>query len=605
MPFGTTFLSRLDTATGCGAWPTVPIAQRCSAWASSSVLAAFARCASSVAVRSSPPQYCRFRISSGGSSPTSPVGLVVPAPMVPHRHVPAGPVRIEPVGPVRKQDVCHLVRVPRRHLHLVRHGPLGLQAPLDGLQAQVDAHFPPIIPHQLQADPLRRLEVDELQRDDQRRPVRVFPQPVTIDIEKAELVQQLARIVRVIANMRLAEAFLVPAARPVRGHLARRALAEVDDLVHLVAVDGVGQRADEAPLALAPHQVAVLEVVVVVVRLDGHVRDVQPAPDVYLVDALSLAELEQRYERGLKRVGSEVELAGSGLESDDLRALEQNDHVHRVDVRQLVAGGVYLEVVRVALQAQLGWGSLHCPEGTQRGDLRGVLVAPASQLVEHGHPGDVVLLLHQRIEFVPVPVRRVVVLQEVHGIDEVAAEEGEVVGEHRVRLREHVLKGQVVDGDELRSAHGDVRQRLHLRIQPVMVEPEHEVLGGQRMAVGPLDPGAQADRRDAAVFAHAPGFREVGQYITQVRRNRQRVLPGKELPAVPERNAGLAAVLADALVGMADEGVVGKALLHGRKTPAVEQRALGKLRDAEFARGLRRSEPLRRHPPCVGFSLRG
>ena len=532
--------------------------------------------------------------------PEFPVALVVPSPVVPHRHVPAGPMRIEPVRPVGKQDVRHLVRVPRRHLHLVGHGPFGLQAPLDGLEAQVDANFAPIVPHQFQADPLGRLEIYELEGDDQRRPVRVFAQAVAVDVQQAEFVQQRAGVVRIVANMRLGEAFLVPAARRVHRHLARRSTAEVDDLVHLIAVDRVGERADEAPLALAPYQVPVLEVVVVVVRLYGHVGDVQPAPDVHLVDALPLAELEQGYVRRIKRVADEVELAGGGLERDHLRVLEHDDHIHRVDVRQLVARGIYFEVVGVAFQAQLGGRALHRPERAQGGYARGVLVAPSAQLVEHGHPADVTLLLHQRVEFVPVPVRRVIVLQEVHRIDEVAAEEGEVVGEHRVRLREDVLEGQVIDRDELRSAHGDVRQRLHFRVQPVVVEPEHEVVGGQRRAVGPLDPGTQADRRDAAVFAHAPGLRQVGQDVAQVRGNGQRVLPGEELPPVPKRDARLAAVLADTLVGVADEGVVRQAIRHRRKVPAVQDRALRELRDAEFARGLRRGEPLRRHICCEG-----
>ena len=130
-------------------------------------------------------------------------GLVVPPPMIPHRHVPAAAVRIEPVRPVRKQDVRHLVRVPRCHLHLVCLGPFRLQAPLDCLEAQVDANFPPVVPHQLQADPLRSLEINELEGDDQFRPVGVFAQAVAVDIEKAELVQQCAGVVRVVPDMRL------------------------------------------------------------------------------------------------------------------------------------------------------------------------------------------------------------------------------------------------------------------------------------------------------------------------------------------------------------------------------------------------------------------
>ena len=116
------------------------------------------------------------------------------------------------------------------------------------------------------------------------------------------------------------------------------------------------------------------------------------------------------------------------------------------------------------------------------------------------------------------------------------------------------VKSSIVD--ELRAPHEPVCHRRDIRIQPHMVQPEHEIIGGQRCAIGPLDARAQADSRDSAVFANAPGFGQVGQDVAQVRRDRQRMFPVEELPGVPERDARRAAVLADCPVRLDDDGIV-------------------------------------------------
>ena len=229
---------------------------------------------------------------------------------------------VEPIRHEREEYVGHLVRVPERHLHLVRLGALRLQASFHRLQAHVDADLPPIVAHQFHGDLLGRLEVEILEDDGQLRAVRVLTQAVAVHVVESKFVQERPRVVRVVADMRLGKTFLVPAARRVRRHLARHAASEVDHLVHLIPIDGMRESPDETPLALAPQQVPVLRVVVVVVGLDRHVADVHTVPDVNLVQPLHLAEFEQRNVLGLERKRGEIELTRRRLEGDHRRVLE-------------------------------------------------------------------------------------------------------------------------------------------------------------------------------------------------------------------------------------------------------------------------------------------
>ena len=87
--------------------------------------------------------------------------------------------------------------------------------------------------------------------------------------------------------------------------------------------------------------------------------------------------------------------------------------------------------------------------------------------------------------------------------------------------------------------------------------------------------------------------------------------PVEKVPDIPEGDPRLAAVLADALVGMADDRIVWQAVPDRRKVPAIQVRALGKTCDVEFARGLRRGRTtpaaylLRGVPPRAALSCEG
>ena len=115
--------------------------------------------------------------------------------------------------------------------------------------------------------------------------------------------------------------------------------------------------------------------------------------------------------------------------------------------------------------------------GAQGGYLHGPFVAPAAQRHHQRHPADEALVLHVFFEFFAGLVRRVVALQKVLGVREVAAVLGEEVDEAWVRLVEDVLEREVVDLYEGAAEHHARGDRRHLLIQPDIVEVEAEVFG--------------------------------------------------------------------------------------------------------------------------------
>ena len=85
----------------------------------------------------------------------------------------------------------------------------------------------------------------------------------------------------------------------------------------------------------------------------------------------------------------------------------------------------------------------------------------------------------------------------------------------------------LLDGDGL-AADGHHRQRRGDQIL-VLVDvlvPEHEVVGGEGVAVAPLHPAAEEERRGLAVRADLPGARDVGDELGA------RVVPVEQLVVV-------------------------------------------------------------------------
>ena len=500
--------------------------------------------------------------------------------------------------------------MPQRHLHRPGLGAGRLQAVVDDLQAQIDADVAPIVAHEIHGDGLGRLEIDVFQGQGERRAVRELAQAVAVLVAQADVVQKRAGTAWVVLRVGGGELRLEVAAARMRGHLPRHAAPEVDDLVHLNAVDGERERLPKALVLEEPAQALVR---VVVVRLNRHVAGVQAVPDVNVHQFATLAELEQRNVLCSQVEGGEVQLAVGRARRHHFLVVH-HFRIHAVDVGKLIASGIDLEVVGIAFQPQHLDRAADNAIGAQRRHPGALLDGPVAQRAEARHPSDEAARACAGVEFFPIDVFRMETLEVVLRIDEEVAELRDQVHEQRIGFGEDVAKGQLVEFLDASAEHPPRRHRRPFLVHPQIVEAEHEVVAGERLAVGPANALAQPQRNHAPVVAHLPGFGEVRQEAAHVRGDGERRFRGHELRQIGEHDSRRPAVATNAFVGNHDDWIIGKPLGDQR------QRAIGNLprevgaliesRNAGFACGLRYREPCRRpaalmHTDVLAFKRLG
>ncbi len=168
---------------------------------------------------------------------------------------------------------------------------------------------------------------------------------------------------------------------------------------------------------------------------------------------------------------------------------------------------------------------------------------------------------------------------------------GQHVGQHEVRLRE--LEPHRVGVDLLDLAllavdrHGRRRRGHEVLVAIDVLEPEHEVVGGEWLAVAPLHAAAQVQepRAPAVLHLEAPGEVRHG-LVARVVPEHQVVRPRAAPEAVPEvgrpREAAAprAAVPTDLVERLDDQRVLPDALGHRRELARFDQlRQLRRLRE--------------------------
>lgn len=212
--------------------------------------------------------------------------------------------------------------------------------------------------------------------------------------------------------------------------------------------------------------------------------------------------------------GVHVELAVGRLQQDH-RGVGDDVEDHPVEVRQLAALGVGLPVVGVAFDdhpAALAHGVHHLP-GTQGRQVGvGPVVGPGE---EHRHPVLELLLLGQRGDLrVGLPVEPLEIVARHRGE---RALERQVVDQQPGRLRKAEAYGLVVDPTGLRRAlAGSQVQRKPGRIEDGIgqhVDGEHDVGGGERLAVRPPHPRAQPEGELPGVRRHLERLGDVGDRL--------------------------------------------------------------------------------------------
>ena len=392
---------------------------------------------------------------------------------------------------------------------------------------------------------------------------------------------------------------LVLRPREVWRALARRrraglAEAEHEHLVDLLTIDAVGERDPEVARAQPFRDLGVLVVALIAEEPDvgALIRRVQ----VHAVVAPLLVFQQHRQLADVDVASLRVVLAGDRAQVDELQVLPEG-HPDAVDVGELVAFRVHPDAVGVALQdprrrvdRRHGLPGRH---HRQVGVAAGVVAALEEQ--------DPVLELRVGQLLCEVVFRGVLRMEllEVMGGGEAAQrvppEAGVVAdapdrGEHRgqrvVGIRRDELHGAGVDllhGDRLAvDAHHRQRRGHDLLVRVDVLEPEHEVVGGERGAVAPLHAAAQVHRGDFAVGADLPAAGDVGHEsgARVVEEEQLVVLGGAVAVGGVERPREAAppgpAVLADLAQRLDDERVLADALLYGRELAGFHQ--LGELR---------------------------
>ena len=302
-----------------------------------------------------------------------------------------------------------------------------------------------------------------------------------------------------------------------------------------------------------------------------------------LVVAVGLVALQHRGV-GQRQAGGQVQLARHHLDRQLRGGVGQEGDQDLVEIGQLVAGGVDAPVVRVArpqlgVQAILGDDPrIHARHadvvGGHHRRARAGSVTLGGALAERLRPALEAGFLGERVG--------VVVVVDVELRQVVLGVEGQVAQQHQLRDRERILPGE---GNVVLVAHRQLRQlalpgdaRAGAREHPVVgadrVQPEHEIVGVERLAIRPLLAGAQVDGEGMLVVRHAPVRHHVGMYPGAVRgelAERLRRALDHHAGLVLDRDsvpAKAAAILADFVRRAEHRRVGGQAVDHGGQLAA-------------------------------------
>ncbi len=284
---------------------------------------------------------------------------------------------------------------------------------------------------------------------------------------------------------------------------------------------------------------------------------------------------------------------------EDFQILGERQH-HPVDVGQLVARRVHEDAVGIALERPRGLvdGRHSFP---RRDDRQLRVERPVALVEEHPDPAVELLVFDLLVELRLRGVLRMELLEVVRGGIPTQPERpspglpgevrgaGQHVGQHEVRLGELELDRVGVDLLDLALLAVDRHRRRgrgHEVLVPIdVLEPEHEVIRGERLAVAPVHPPAQMQDERLAAILHLIGLGDVGGDPVarvvpeqQVVGARAAAIPVPEVGRPREAAAPRPAVLADLVQRLDDKRVLPDAVRHRRQLARLDHlRQLGGL----------------------------
>ncbi len=371
----------------------------------------------------------------------------------------------------------------------------------------LDADVAPVLDYQLDGVDGGRLLTRRVEQQGQGLPVRTQPEAVAVTLRQPERVEQLIGALRIVVGVGRGVLRLEQRRQLHHGRLSRLALAVEHELIDLLAIDRQRQRLPEKQILeqLAQHQVGS--------RLVEEQRCVGADPRRPLQDAIVaplLVVVEQREVGGIQVAHLEVELARHGLQVERLDRRGNGDG-HLVDVGKLVAGLIHLPVVGIALVHRQRRGVLEGSPDRPRVQYRVVVVLraiPVALVAEELGPVLEPGLLGHRLHLVGVGELGVKLLHVVLRCEDVAAGGGKVVQQQPRRRGEGPTHRRVVDlvADGQLAGHQQPARlaRREVVVAHEVVEPEDDVVGRERLAVGPLHAVAQVHGDGATVFGELP-----------------------------------------------------------------------------------------------------
>ncbi len=297
---------------------------------------------------------------------------------------------------------------------------------------------------QFHVDSLGRFKIEKLQRDDEFGSVRIFPHAVAIRVEQSNLVKQSIGSIRIELRVFGGELRFVKHTGGMYCHLVWNAATEVNDLVHFFAVNGIRERVAKS---FVPKEFAQLPVFVVVVELDRNVAGVQPPPDIHPGETVALAKFQQRNVLSTQRKRSEIQLTRGSLSGHEFGVVPDDLCLYSIDVGKLLAPGVDLMVVGIALETHEEGCAADRPVCSERWYINALLYRRVAQGAKICHPGNHAASFDSRVQFVAVNECRVPMLEIVFRINHMTAVIRDHIDEQWIGPLENVLKREIVNFD--------------------------------------------------------------------------------------------------------------------------------------------------------------
>ena len=269
-----------------------------------------------------------------------------------------------------------------------------------------------------------------------------------------------------------------------------------------------------------------------------------------------LKALKQRNIGRHKLPPGKVNLSGRGFGRHDLGAIDPL-HLQIVDIGQLVAFRIHLEIVRIAAQQGARRGPANQYVRRQYGAVEVNQISRAVDRPEIGEPVLQTQLFGLALQLRGIGEIRVVAAHKVRRHHQARTVVSEVVDKQRHRLGKVITKTVRVVLFDSRALESRLHHRRKLLVHQHVIEPERVVISRYGMAVGPLVAGAQSNPQGPRAVEILGLCRKIRQIQPHLRPRTQHPLGHVDQAFTSEKQPGRAPVAANLAERFDDHRVIG------------------------------------------------